>query len=73
MKDITLLRVIVVLVTLLTAVLVIRHGSPNKIAVNDAEYLGHNYLIFKVKGNFGQTFIHDPDCKCHAAERQVEK
>ena len=32
--------------------------------VRQFEYHGHKYLIFKVNGNFGQTFVHDPDCSC---------
>ena len=32
--------------------------------VRQFEYHGHKYLIFRVDGNFGQTFVHDPDCSC---------
>ena len=24
---------------------------------------GHDYLIFKVDGDFGQSYVHSPDCK----------
>jgi len=27
-------------------------------------YNNHSYLIFKIDGQFGQTFVHDPDCLC---------
>ena len=35
--------------------------------VYDVDYRGHHYLVFRVDENFGQTFVHDPDCKCGKA------
>lgn len=32
-------------------------------------YEGHKYLIFRVPGNFGQTFVHDPECICRHSEK----
>lgn len=25
---------------------------------------GHDWIVFRVNGNFGQTYVHDPDCPC---------
>ena len=33
--------------------------------IREYTYKGHNYLIFTVDGNYGQTYVHDPDCPCH--------
>jgi hypothetical protein len=31
----------------------------------DVKYRGHSYIVFLVKGNKGQTYVHDPDCECN--------
>ena len=25
---------------------------------------GHDWIVFRVSGNYGQTYVHDPDCRC---------
>lgn len=33
----------------------------------DVKYRGHNYIVFRVSQNFGQSYVHDPDCQCNKA------
>jgi hypothetical protein len=40
--------------------------------IRETEYKGHHYLIFKVNGNYGQTYVHDPDCKCYGKKPENE-
>lgn len=42
-------------------------GCNRQSSIDDAEvrtriHNGHRYLVFKVPGNFGDSFVHDPDC-----------
>lgn len=38
----------------------------DEIRVYDAEHNGHQYVVFHVKGGYGEALqvLHDPDCKC---------
>ena len=29
---------------------------------------GHDWIVFRVDGNYGQTYVHDPDCRCRNAD-----
>lgn len=31
----------------------------------DVQYRGHSYIVFRVRVNRGQTYVHDPDCECN--------
>jgi hypothetical protein len=35
----------------------------------DVKYRGHSYIVFLVKGNRGQTYVHDPDCECNDVKK----
>lgn len=39
-------------------------GNYQRPLVYDVCYRSHNYLVFRVDGNVGQTYVHDPDCPC---------
>lgn len=30
----------------------------------DVEHRGHKYIMFRVENNYGQCYVHDPDCPC---------
>lgn len=38
--------------------------EPN-LLISETDYKGHHYIIFREKLNYGQTYVHDPDCPCH--------
>ena len=44
----------------------------DEIRVYDAEHNGHQYVVFYVKGGYGEALQvkHDPDCKCQKEEDQ---
>lgn len=33
--------------------------------INDIKYRKHEYIVFRVDGQYGQTYVHDPDCSCY--------
>lgn len=41
-----------------------RYETPE---IHDVKYRNHQYIVFRVEGNYGQTYVHDPDCECHKA------
>jgi ribosomal protein S19 len=38
----------------------------DEIRVYDVEHNGHQYIVFHVKGGYGEALqvLHDPDCEC---------
>jgi len=36
----------------------------NETHITKTIYNNHSYLIFKIDGQSGQAFVHDPDCLC---------
>lgn len=64
--------IVLALISVIVA-LIATECAREKTRVIEADHNGHNYLIFRIKGSAEIPIIHDPDCKCHTAERQVEK
>ncbi len=42
------------------------HIAGDEIRIYDVEHNGHQYVVFHVKGGYGEALqvLHDPDCKC---------
>ena len=41
-------------------------GSATGELFGETDHKGHHYLIWSVRGYNHFSFVHDPDCKCHA-------